>query len=226
MTIFTIAIYKGRQCNGGRERLTSCQSEYPSPTTPTHWKKEEKEPGSPTPSNARSERSSHRDTERRIKVLRNFISRARSNQSTECIPHWNLRHRYRTMILYCFHNSAMLHSNIPTVYKQAPLTTQSRSLRCVSAVGHQTAEQFYKTCRTKPRKRVPRSNLIKYSPRVPQDSQPLRSYMLWKPSEDDSHKSAWIQISLPIYHSRHADYFNTVPPIVNGGDWGCIVRDL
>ena len=26
--------------------------------------------------------------------------------------------------------------------------------------------------------------------------------------------------------ARSSDYFSTVPPIVNGGDWGCIVRDL
>ena len=26
--------------------------------------------------------------------------------------------------------------------------------------------------------------------------------------------------------SRLSDSFSTVPPIVNGGDWGCIVRDL
>ena len=26
--------------------------------------------------------------------------------------------------------------------------------------------------------------------------------------------------------TRLSDSFGTVPPIVNGGDWGCIVRDL
>ena len=26
--------------------------------------------------------------------------------------------------------------------------------------------------------------------------------------------------------TRSSDSFSTVPPIVNGGDWGCIVRDL
>ena len=26
--------------------------------------------------------------------------------------------------------------------------------------------------------------------------------------------------------TRSSDSFNTVPPIVNGNDWGCVVRDL
>ena len=26
--------------------------------------------------------------------------------------------------------------------------------------------------------------------------------------------------------TRSSDSFRTVPPIVNGGDWGCIVRDM
>ena len=30
----------------------------------------------------------------------------------------------------------------------------------------------------------------------------------------------------PIYQGHHADSFSTDPPIVNGGDWGCIGRDL
>ena len=37
-----IIIKKGRQCKAGRERLTLYQSEDPSPTIPTHRKKEEK----------------------------------------------------------------------------------------------------------------------------------------------------------------------------------------
>ena len=40
--IIIIIIIKGRQCKAGRERLTPCQSEDPSPTIPTHRRKEEK----------------------------------------------------------------------------------------------------------------------------------------------------------------------------------------
>ena len=53
----------------------------------------------------------------------------------------------------------MSHSNTPPVRNQAPLTTRSSSLRCVLAAEHQTAEQYSKTGRTKPRKRLPRSNI-------------------------------------------------------------------
>ena len=41
----------------------------------------------------------------------------------------------------------------------APLTTQSRSLRCVSAAEHHTAEQYSKMGRTKPLKHLPRISL-------------------------------------------------------------------
>ena len=59
----------------------------------------------------------------------------------------------------------------PTPLSQLPLvdlplsrschesTYESSSLRCVSAAEHQTAEQYSKTGRTKPRKHLPRSAL-------------------------------------------------------------------
>ena len=53
----------------------------------------------------------------------------------------------------------MSHSNTPPVRNRAPLTARSSSLRCVSAAEHQTAEQYSKTGRTKPRKHPPRSAL-------------------------------------------------------------------
>ena len=92
--IFVIIIMKkGWQCKAGRERLTPYQFEDPSLTIPTHRMKEEKvktigdkkgassqdnkmaldlllKPASPTPSNTGSTRSFHRDTDRRIKILR------------------------------------------------------------------------------------------------------------------------------------------------------------
>ena len=44
-------------------------------------------------------------------------------------------------------------------YSLAPLTARSSSLRCVSAAEHQTAEQYFKTGRRKPRKHLSRSYL-------------------------------------------------------------------
>ena len=38
----------------------------------------------------------------------------------------------------------MLHSNTPPVKKQAPLTAQSSTLRCVLAAEHHTARQYFK----------------------------------------------------------------------------------
>ena len=37
--------------------------------------------------------------------------------------------------------------------------------------------------------------------------------------------SSWDQISLPIFQG-YQTRDSTVPPIVNGSDWGCIVRDM
>ena len=54
---------------------------------------------------------------------------------------------------------AMSHSNTPPVRNRAPQTARSRSLRCVSAADHHTAEQYSKTSRTKPRKHLSRSDL-------------------------------------------------------------------
>ena len=84
--IIIIVIKKGWKCMVVRERLAPYQSEYPSPTIPTHSIKEEKrksigdkkgasslankkalalllKPSSPTPSNTGSQRLFHRDTE-------------------------------------------------------------------------------------------------------------------------------------------------------------------
>ena len=69
------------------------------------------------------------------------------------------------LILYSIHSTAtdrrcaMSQSSLPPVKKQAPFTTRSNSLRCVSAAEHHTAEQYSKMGRTKPRKHLSRSNL-------------------------------------------------------------------
>ena len=54
---------------------------------------------------------------------------------------------------------ARSHSNTPPIKKWAPLTTQSSSLRFVSAAEHYITEQSSKTGRTKPLKHLPRSSL-------------------------------------------------------------------
>ena len=35
-----------------------------------------------------------------------------------------------------------------------------------------------------------------------------------------------LEMSLPIYHGHQSDSFNKLPPIVQGGDWGYIMRGL
>ena len=118
----------------------------------------------------------------------------------------------------------MSHSITPPVRNRAPLTARSSSLRCVSAAEHQTAEQFSKNGRIKPRKHLPRSDQSKNT-------------------NQDFHKipnrcEAALEIkrrcfSKVIFESnvtpkmtRSPDSFGTIPLIVNGGDWLCIVRDL
>ena len=91
----------------------------------------------------------------------------------------------------------MSHLNTPSVRNRSPLTARSNSLRCVTAAEHQTAEQHSKTGRTKPRKHL------------------IRSYLSWNTSHDQIFEKLFWKLSK-----------DTVPQIVNGGDWGCIVSDL
>ena len=104
--------------------------------------------------------------------------------------------------------------------KQAPLTTRSNSLRCVTAADYHTREQYSKTGRTKPRKHLPRSNL---SWNTCQDSLKIASLQTERRCFLKSHLGFKCQSTNIIMSS---DSFSTVPPIVNAGDWGCIVRDL
>ena len=118
----------------------------------------------------------------------------------------------------------MSHSNTPPVRNRAPLTARSSSLRYVSAAEHQTAEQYSKTGRTKPRKH---SQEAIYHGTLTRTSSRYQVFekLLWKPSEDASQRSSLNQMSLRKI-TRSSDSYSTVPPIVNGGDWGCIVHDL
>ena len=119
---------------------------------------------------------------------------------------------------------AMSHSNTPPVRNRALLTTRSSILRCVSVVEHHTAEQYSKTGRSKPRKHLPSSGL---SWNTRQDF--LKIPSLWEAALETKRR-CFSKISLESNVTpnitRSSDSFSTVPPIVNGGDWGCIVGNL
>ena len=118
----------------------------------------------------------------------------------------------------------MSHSNTPPVKNRAPLTVRSSSSRCVSSAEHQTAEQYSKTGGKKTRKHLPRSDL---SWNTPQDF--LNVPRLWE-SAMETERRCFSKVILESIVTpnitRSSDSFSTFPPIVNGGDWGCIVRDL
>ena len=88
----------------------------------------------------------------------------------------------------------MSHSNTPPIKNRAPLTARSSSLRCVSAAEYQTAEQYSKTVRAKPRKHLPRSGPSWNIRGTPSRHQVFEK-LLWKPSEDASQSSSWNQMS-------------------------------
>ena len=118
----------------------------------------------------------------------------------------------------------MLHSSTPTVRNRAPLTSRSCSLRCVPAVEHHTAGQYSKMGRTKPRKHLSRSYLAWNT-----HQGFLKIPSLWEAALETKWR-CFSKISLESNDTpnitRSSDSFCIVPPIVNGGDWGCIVRDL
>ena len=116
----------------------------------------------------------------------------------------------------------MSHSNKPPVRNRAPLTARSSSLRCVSAAEQQTAEQYSKTGWTNPTKASPKK---RWNTR--QDLLDIPS--LCKAALETERRC----FSKVIFESnvtpkitRSPDSFSTVPPIVNGDDWECIVLDL
>ena len=94
---------------------------------------------------------------------------------------------------------------------------------CVSAAEHHTAEQYSKTAGQKSesisQEAIYHGTLARTSSRYQVFEQ-----LLWKPSEDASQRSS--ESNLTPNKTRSSDSFSTVPPIVNGGDRGCIVRDL
>ena len=50
--------------------------------------------------------------------------------------------------------------------------------------------------------------------------------LLLNPSEEDSSQRSFLESNVTPNITWSSDSFSTVPPIVNGGDWGCIVHDL
>ena len=119
----------------------------------------------------------------------------------------------------------MSHSNTPPDRNQAPLTAWSSSLRYTLSAEHQTEEQYSKTGRTKPQKYLPRSDLSWNTRRTSSPYQVFEK-LLWKPSEDVSQRSSGIKCHSHPNITRSSDSFSTVLLIINGSDWGCIVRDL
>ena len=110
------------------------------------------------------------------------------------------------------------------VRNRAPLTARSSSLRCVSAAEHQTEEHYSKTGRTKPRTHLPRSDL---SWNTRQDF--LKIPSLWEAALETDRwcfSKAIFESNVTPNITRSSDSFSTVPPIVNGGDRGCIMRNL
>ena len=109
----------------------------------------------------------------------------------------------------------MSHSNTPPVRNRARLTARSSSLRCVSAAQHQTAEQYSRTGRTKPRKHLPRSDL---SWNTCQDFHRIPS--LWEAALE-TERRCFLKVIFEsnVTHkvTRSSDSFSIVPPIVNGG---------
>ena len=108
-------------------------------------------------------------------------------------------------------------------YKPAPLTVRSSWLRCVSAAEHQTAEQYSKIGRTKPQKHLPRSDL---SWNTRQDFLKIPSF--WRAALETERRcfsKVILESNVTPIITRSSDTFSIVPPIVDRGDWGCIVRD-
>ena len=68
--------------------------------------------------------------------------------------------------------------------------------------------------------------IMEYSQGVPQERYQAFEKLCWKQSEDASQKSALNLMLFPIYQGHASDSFSTDPPLVNGGDRGCIVRDM
>ena len=118
----------------------------------------------------------------------------------------------------------MLQSNTPPVRNQAPLTARSSSLRCECVTEHHIAQQYPKTGRTKSPKASPKKrSIMEHSPGLPQDTKSLRSC---SGNRAKILLKYHLRINITPNITRESKSLSIVPPIVNGGDCGCIVRDL
>ena len=113
---------------------------------------------------------------------------------------------------------------MPPAIKQAPLTTRSGSLRCVSAATHHTAEHYSKTGKTKPQKHLPTSNLPW---NTLQDFLRIHTKSLRSCSEDRAKMLLKGQLRIKC-HSQYIQIIRLLQhrSIVNGCDWGFSVHDL
>ena len=134
------------------------------------------------------------------------------------------------LILYSIHRTAtyrrraMSHSNTLSVRNHAPLTARSSSSRYVSAAKYHTVGQYFKTCRTKPRKHPSRSDL---SWNTRHDFQKILTP--WEHALETK-RGCFSKVSLESNVTsnitKSSDSFSKVPPIVNRDYWGCIECDL
>ena len=118
----------------------------------------------------------------------------------------------------------MSHSNMLLVRKQAPLTTRSSDLRCVSAAEHYTSEQYPKTDRTKPWKHLPINDL---SWNTHQDF--LKIPSLWEASLETQQRyfsKIILESNVTLNWTMSSDLFSTVLPIFDVGQWVCILHGL
>ena len=108
----------------------------------------------------------------------------------------------------------MSHSNTPPVRNRAPLTAWSSSLRCVLQ---------------------PSTRLQNSTPKLAgQNPKSISQEAIYHGTFERT--SSRYQVFEKLLHgnrsnvtdniTRPSDSFSTVPPIVNRGDWGCIVREI
>ena len=90
------------------------------------------------------------------------------------------------------------------MYRQSSTTLQNSTPKWVG-------ENLEAYCRKR--------SIMEHSPGLPQDTKSLRSSSLnWV--------KVFLEWNVTLNTTRSSDSFSTVPPIVNGEDWGCIAHDL
>ena len=112
----------------------------------------------------------------------------------------------------------------PSAEKEAPLTTWSSSLRCLSAAEHHTAEHYSKTAKAKPRKHLPMSNL---SWNTRQDFLKIPSLSeAALETERRCFSKVNLESNVTPNISRSSDSFSAVPSMGVTGDALCVTWRL